>query len=98
MLADELALAGVDVAIVERRPSQDLGRRRGAVRRPVAAGEIPRRVRWRTQADPEGRRHRGRRGGIRRPATWSPRSSWPRSRNGAHAATRSGSTGDGGPV
>jgi 2-polyprenyl-6-methoxyphenol hydroxylase-like FAD-dependent oxidoreductase len=33
-------------------------RRRGAVRRPVATGGMPRRVRWRTQSDPEGRRHR----------------------------------------
>ena len=33
-------------------------RRRRAVRRPVAAGRVPRRVRWRTQPGPEGSRHR----------------------------------------
>ena len=33
-------------------------RRRRAVRRPVAAGGISRRVRWRTQPDPQSRRHR----------------------------------------
>ena len=33
-------------------------RRRGAVRRPVATGGMPRRVRWRTQSGQEGSRHR----------------------------------------
>ena len=38
-------------------------RRRRAVRRPVAAGALPRRVRRRTQRDPQGGRHRVRRVG-----------------------------------
>jgi len=56
MLAAELALARVDVAIVERRLTQDLaGSRAGGlhsrtieVRRQRAAGKISRRMRWRT--------------------------------------------------
>jgi 3-(3-hydroxy-phenyl)propionate hydroxylase len=36
MLAGELALAGVDVAVVERRPSQELSGARSAARLNVA--------------------------------------------------------------
>ena len=71
ILADWVGELGVPI-VREREVTgfaqDDDRRRRRAVRRPVAAGGLPRRVRRRTQRDPQGGRHRVPRAGIRRPA------------------------------
>ena len=55
-------------------------RRRRVVRRPVATGGVPRRLRRRTQPDPKGSRHRVPRVGPLDQLDRSPRSRWTRSR------------------